>query len=365
MSMQEQNLDSTNLSRLKECMRRAQRGEELTLGFFGGSITQDALASVHENCYARRVFRWWEDNFPNATFHYVNAGIGGTSSLFGAARVVEDLLIYQPDFVVVDFSVNDVENKQREETYEGVLRQILSWPGRPAVLLLNNIYYDTGYTDEDCHNAVGAWYGVPHVSIRGSVYKRLQEGEFTKEEITPDGLHPSDWGHELVAAEITGLLDSVKADLDREEEEKPMPSPLTANVYEHARRLTIRNTLPDLHGFRADSDEKKGHLDLFKNGWIGQKGGDSIRFEVEGSCVAAQYRKTVKRPALRAELVLDGDTEHPIELDGSFDEDWGDCLYITPVLDHGAAGKHTVEVRIPDGQREGMTPFYLVSLIVA
>lgn len=358
-------MDAVNLSRLKKCMERAQDGEELTLGFFGGSITQDACASSHENCYARRVFRWWEGNFPNATFHYVNAGIGGTSSLFGTARVVQDLLIYQPDFVVVDFSVNDVENGQRQETYEGVLRQILAWPSKPAVVLLNNIYYDTGYTDEDCHTAVGAWYGVPHVSIRDSVYRRMQQGEFTREQITPDGLHPNDQGHGLVAAEITGLLNSVKGDLDRSEEEKPMPAPMTANAYEHARRLTIENALPELHGFRADADEKMGHLDFFKNGWMGQKGGDSIRFDVDGSCIAVQYRRTVERPALRAMLILDGDTEHSVELDGSFDEDWGDSLYITPVLDHGAAGKHTVEIRIPEGQGEGLTPFYLLSLILA
>ena len=70
-------------------MRRAQAGGELTLGFFGGSITQDCAASVHKNCYAYRVFQWWETAFPQAKFHYVNAGIGGTSSHFGAARAVE------------------------------------------------------------------------------------------------------------------------------------------------------------------------------------------------------------------------------------------------------------------------------------
>lgn len=111
-----------NVARLKDLMRRAQRGGELTIGFFGGSITQGCAASVPEKSYAYRVFRWWETAFPAARFHYVNGGIGGTSSHFGAARAVSDLLMYRPDFVVVDFSVNDVENELRRETYEGVLR---------------------------------------------------------------------------------------------------------------------------------------------------------------------------------------------------------------------------------------------------
>ena len=51
-------------ARLKDCMRRAEAGGELTLGFFGGSITQDSLATKHEYCYAARVFHWWEERFP-------------------------------------------------------------------------------------------------------------------------------------------------------------------------------------------------------------------------------------------------------------------------------------------------------------
>ena len=140
---------------------------------------------------------------------------------------------------------------------------------------------------------------------------------------------------------------------------------MTANSYEHARRLTIREICPVLNGFRADPEEKSGHLDCFKNGWIGQKPGDSIRFEVDASCVAVQYRKTIRRPALAAQLILDGDTEHPVILDGNFGEDWGDCLYLEPILHRSQRGTHTVELTIMDVQTEQPTPFYLLSLIIA
>lgn len=53
----------SDLTRLKACMRRAEAGEDVTLGFFGGSITQDSLATKHEYCYAYRVFQWWEKTF--------------------------------------------------------------------------------------------------------------------------------------------------------------------------------------------------------------------------------------------------------------------------------------------------------------
>jgi len=354
-----------NFSRLKRCMRLAQRGGELTLGFFGGSITQDCAASVHENCYAWRVFRWWEETFPAARLHYVNGGIGGTSSHFGVARAVSDLLMYQPDFVVVDFSVNDIENKLRQETYEGLLRRLLSWPSAPAVVLLNNVYYDTGYSDQDCHNELGDWYGLPHVSVRDTIYRRMLAGAFTREQLTADGLHPNDFGHGLIAAEMIALLERVRAEMDEAEGEPSLPTPMTANAYERAERLTIREVSPVLSGFRADAAEKAGHLDCFKNGWIGQRPGDSIRFTVECSCLAAQYRKTVRRPALSARLVLDGDINHPIFLDGNFAEDWGDCLYLEPVLHHGRYGTHTVEITVLNAPAERAAPFYLLSLIIA
>ncbi len=358
-------MNSINLARLKNCMRRAGRGERLTLGFFGGSITQDCSASVHENCYAYRVFRWWQDTFPAAQFHYVNGGIGGTDSLFGASRIVPDLLMYQPDFIVVDFSVNDIGNDLRQETYEGVLRRALGWPSAPAVLLLNNVYYDTGVSVEDCHNAVGAWYGIPHISVRDTVYRRMLAGEFTREQLTADGFHPNDLGHELIAAEITAFLEQVKTQMWESEEALPVPAPMTDNAYEQAQRLTIREISPMLSGFRADAREKKSRLDCFKNGWIGEKPGDSAIFVVEAACIAVQYRKTVRKPALSAALVLDGDRENPVVLDGSFAEDWGDCLYVEPVLHHGERKLHTLEITVRETAAEKPTPFYLLSLLTA
>lgn len=133
-------MEKINLSRLKNCMARAQRGEELTIGFLGGSITQGSLATEHENTYAYRVFNWWKETFPNGEFHYVNGGIGGTTSHYGVSRAVTDVLMYQPDFVIVDFSVNDEPDEFFQETYEGVIRKLLRWKSEPAVVILNNVF---------------------------------------------------------------------------------------------------------------------------------------------------------------------------------------------------------------------------------
>lgn len=232
-----------------------------------------------------------------------------------------------------------------------------------AVLLLNNVRYDTGETAQEYHNAVGDWYQVPHISIKETLYRKMQEGIYTREKLTPDGLHPNDKGHELVAAEIISFLEQVKEKKEEVEVESILPVPLTANSYENAKRLTIREISPELLGFRADAREKTGHLDFFKNGWIGKWPGDKIIFKTEASCIAVQYRKTVKQPACRAKLTLDGDMENVRILDGNFEENWGDCLYLEPVLHHGENKMYTVEIEIINDETEDATPFYLLSLI--
>ena len=55
--------------------------------------------------------------------------------------------------------------------------------------------------------------------------------------------------------------------------------------------------------------------------------------------------------------------EHVRILDGNFEENWGDCLYLEPVLHHGENKTHTVEIEIINDETEDATPFYLLSLI--
>ena len=132
------------MTRLKNLMKRAANGESLVIGFLGGSITQGSLSSTPKTCYAYLVYEWWKKSFPNAAFSFVNGGIGGTTSHYGGARAWKDVLCYRPDIVTVDFSVNDDANEFFEETYEGMLRRLLAAPSDPAVVVLNNVFYDIG-----------------------------------------------------------------------------------------------------------------------------------------------------------------------------------------------------------------------------
>ncbi len=372
-------------------MNRAVEGEQITIGFIGGSITQGAVVSDEALCYAARVFKWWKDSFPEAEVRYVNAGIGATTSQFGVARVSDDLLKYDPDFVIVEYSVNDNDENDKSndrselfrETYEGLIRRILSHKNRsgnaPAILIVNSVKYDNGRNFEEVHAEIGRHYGIPCISMKECIYDKfmtapggnmiLPDGQkISIKDITGDMLQPNYLGHGIVAGHITDYLNALKVRSDNTGfkeggkciEVAELPPALTFNMYEDVRRYNRLNSTPVLNGFTEDDapvmdpfgintgfdveDSKKTGddivlssevRDVFRNGWHASKEGDSITFKFTGSELALMYRKSVNKPAPIAYAVIDDDEENRIRLDANFDEDWGDKAYMATLMYHG------------------------------
>lgn len=353
-----------NLMRLKDCMRRAKAGEALKIGFVGGSITQGSLATAEDKCYAYHVYSWWKQTFPQAEFEYINAGIGGTTSQFGVARVQEDLLEKEPDFVIVEFSVNDKSTEHFLETYEGLVRKILKWKTNPAVLLVHSVYYDSGANAQLMHAKIGRYYDLPCVSMQSSVFAKVVDGSIPKDEITPDSLHPNDVGHRLEAEIITSFLELVLGDLQTKETTCVVKeAPLTANEYENSVRFRSENANAVLDGFCVDETPQEGITDRFKGGWTAGAAGAGITFTVKGSCIGIQYRRTIDHPAQIAEVILDG--KRAGLLDANFDETWGDNLELDTIAEHIENTSHEVTIRLIEAPKEAVKPFYLVSVIAS
>lgn len=357
-----------NLERMKKLMQRAAAGESLTIGFLGGSITQGSLASTARLCYAYHVYEWWCRAFPKAQFTYLNAGIGATDSQFGCARVREDLLALHPDFVIVEFSVNDEPSEHYMETYEGLIRNILSDEKKPALMLVHNVFYDSGKNAQLYHSRIGRYYDLPSVSMQSTIYPEVLSGRIPNRDITPDDLHPNDAGHILVASVITFYLAQIQEQMMQQEDpEQKLPVPLTQNGYEDSVRYRNMDSgcQPILHGFLPDMIKQTEITDIFRNGWTAAAQGDSIHFAIRASSIAVQYRKTIALPAPVAELILDQDEQHPFVLDANFDETWGDKLQMDTILDHGENCLHTIDIRISQTHVNDQKPFYLVSVIAS
>ena len=365
-------VEKSDSSRIEKVFERAKRGEELNIGFLGGSITQDAVTSDHKLCYAYRVYDWFCKTFPNATFKYVNAGIGATDSQFAAARVKEQLLSYKPDFVLMEHAVNDDgKNTKFIESYEGTLRQILkSGEETPAVLLMCNVFYDDGASAERMHRMVARHYNIPVVSMRTTIYEALLQGKFENKCITHDNLHPNDDGHGLVAKVITTYLDGVLSGENICHEgivcdKEHVPTPISLNRYESSIKYDNRNCDMSGNGFIPDLTPQEGPRDCFKNGYVATEKGAYVDLEATCSLISVQFRRTINLPAPIAKVVVDGNEDAAVILDANFDETWGDKLDLVDVYSSESAAKHKIHIEIVETHPDDKGDFYLASVIVA
>lgn len=351
-------VNSGNWYRIQSVMKRASEGVPITVGFIGGSITQGSRSSSPDTCYAALVAKWWKELYGDVT--YINAGIGGTPSQFGAARVQDDLLQYHPDIVFVEFSVNDENNAHYQETYEGLIRQVLR--SGAALMLIHNVRYDNMYSAEAVHLEIGRHYDLPCVSMKTTIYPEVASGRIPNRQITPDDLHPNDEGHALVAACITHFLDKIRTG-EPYSKDSFFSTPLTSNQYEASIRYQNYNCTPVCDGFLPDNTPQEHITQMFRHGYTASKQGSRIVFIIEGTGIAVQYRKSVRKPAPIARVTVDDDPSVSMLLDANFQEDWGDCLYTETVLKHGVNKTHKVEITIAEAHENDAVPFYLVSVI--
>jgi lysophospholipase L1-like esterase len=216
--------------RLRRAFAKARRGEPLTLGVIGGSITCGAIASSPDRSYVASVLAWWRARFPQSNTRLVNAGLSGTGSLLGTFRVQRDLLQAEPDVVIVEFAVNDAWVDGA--AYEGLLRQILARPNAPAVVLLF-MMYETGGGDQEMQSKVGAHYRLPMVSVHDALWPDIAAGRVRWHDYFVDNVHPNDAGHAFAARCVTALLEaSGTAEVPYGDPLDPLPAPLHSDAFQ-------------------------------------------------------------------------------------------------------------------------------------
>ncbi|MGD0846545.1 GDSL-type esterase/lipase family protein [Bradyrhizobium sp.] len=225
-------LSTGDLARLSNVFAKARRGEPITLGVIGGSITVGAFATTAQNSYSGRLLAWWRERFPRCDIKLINAGLGGTGSMYGALRAQKDLLSNLPDFVVVEFAVND--NWTDAEAFEGLVRQILDQPNFPAVLLLF-MMWEKGGNDQEMQAKVGAHYRLPMVSFRDALWPEMAAGHLKWSDCIVDDVHPTDAGHAAAARFITTMCDTAlnAALAGKSGTISPLPPPLYSAAFQH------------------------------------------------------------------------------------------------------------------------------------
>ncbi|MGO8909820.1 MAG: GDSL-type esterase/lipase family protein [Bradyrhizobium sp.] len=324
-------LSTGDFARLSNVFAKAQRGEPITLGVIGGSITVGAFATTAQNSYAGRLLAWWRERFPRCDIRMINAGLGGTGSMYGALRAGRDLLSGLPDFVVVEFAVND--NWTDGEAFEGLVRQILAQPNSPAVLLLF-MMWEKGGNDQEMQAKIGAHYRLPMVSFRDAVWPEIAAGRLNWSEYIVDNVHPTDAGHAAAACFITTMcenaLNATRA--GKSGSASPSPSPLYTDAFQHVGWRDAAALDPiENQGWRRDFDDK--NIPAWDN--TGAPG--RISFEWSGSGLVAVFADP-PRDLHRLQFCIDGT---PCQTLGALEQPKRQLFVLARDL---AAGRHAVEL---------------------
>lgn len=351
-------MNEGNPARIAAAMKKAIAGEPVTIGVIGGSITfGNAASDTNTKSWAALMKDWWVEKFPQAQITFVNAGIGATGSLYGVHRVDRDLLGAKPDFVVVEYSVNDMGVSSATETYEGLVRKILQSDNRPGVLNLD-MMNSTGSSWGSHFVEVNKNYQLPMVSYREAVWPKVQDGELKWSELAPDDVHPNDNGHAMTADLIIHYLNDVLEKVDAiAAPDYSLPSPITANGYE---RSAIYNNL-NLTATSNGGWQPYSYQGLWGDGWMATEKGEPLVLEVTGGYVTINYAKfTLKDRGAKAYVMIDDQTR--VDFTANFNGGWGDYMETKILLSDSGSGKHKLAFFYDD---EPYGEFRLVSVMVA
>lgn len=201
-----------------------------------GDSTTAVRPGAIDKVYASRV----EQSLIDAGFpiRVINAGVGGNSTTDGLDRFAKDVLVHDPDLVVIQFGINDsavdvwrdppaTSPRVSIETFEANLRRLIERSreaGARVVLMTTNPIRWTpklkqlyGKMPYDPERPDG--FDLPLLSRYNSAARRVAKeaevplvdvhAEFMRGDVDTlllDGMHPGDAGHAIVAALLAPVI---------------------------------------------------------------------------------------------------------------------------------------------------------------
>lgn len=339
-------ISAGDTSRVEAALTRAKNGEEITVAYIGGSITEGLTAGA-EKCWAKLSYDWLCEQIPDGKINYVNAGMSGTPSTLGVIRVERDVIepYGNPDIVFIEFAVNDGGSSLDKDAYESLVRRMLSLDRNTAVVLLFTVLKN-GYTCETTHmKAIGEHYDLPMISVNTALTPEFSAGRMAWEKYSDDESHPNEWGHELVKDFVANFYTKV---LDGTDGEKPISDvsaiePLYGADYTNVHLLDRTNLTPVSLGEYTDD---KDTIAQFPNGWT-RKGGDNegIVFEITCKDLFVIFHCAKNKKFAKADVYVDG--EYQTSVESSKETGWGNPE-AQLLFNRDKVEKHTVEFKIAE-----------------
>jgi hypothetical protein len=318
-----------NANRLKRAIDKAKRGEEITIAYIGGSITQGAGAKpIYKNCYAYLAFEKFCKKFglgDGSHIYFIKAGVGGTPSELGIVRYDKDILrdgLVQPDIVIIEFAVNDEGDETQGVSYESLVLKALKEPGEPAVILLFSVFMNDWNLQERL-KCVGQNYELPMVSIKNAIVPQFgqRDAVITKRQFFYDIYHPSNEGHQVMADCLYNLyMEVAQADYNLEEINVNKSAAIgnafwnmkffdreTYKMCEAVNQISCASFEgKDTNLQCVEMDNHNYTTPVFPNNWMREKGNDSFSMEIRCKSLIMVFKDSGDPMFGRADVIVDG-----------------------------------------------------------
>lgn len=352
-----------NNYRIKKAIEKARNGEEVTLAYIGGSITEGAVATSNDKCYASLSYEAFKKAYgqgDGSNVKMINAGMGGTPSSLGVIRYKRDVLDKienLPDIVFIEFSVNDYEEVTKGEAYESMIRNILSADNHPAVVLLFSVF-QSRWNMQDNYRVLGKAYQLPMVSIKDAVVPALDvDKTLTEAEFFGDIYHPTDYGHQIMADCISYMFEVQDKAEFAAEDMKLSQFCYYGKSYEGIKMLDSK-TIPgdvslEIGGFTSvdnalvtlgyDRSRK-----TFPDNWMHAANNTNEAFKLKLNCknMLLVYKLSSSSTAGKAEVYVDGKLVQTLD---SFSSGGWNNPSVAIVFNKETAAMHTVEIKMASG----------------
>lgn len=354
-----------NLYRVQKAIEKAQKGEEVTIAYLGGSITQGAGAKpISTESYAYRSYTMFKQRFGKGNgdnVKFIKAGAGGTCSELGLTRYDLDVLRHGtvvPDIVFLEYAVNDAGDETDGVCYESLVRMAMDGPGCPAVILLFAVFMDD-YNLQERMIPVGKRCKTAMISLKNAVTPQFSEEApvITKRQYFYDLFHPSNDGHRIMADCIDYFWEKAAAAAQEPADAVIDETPAIGekyrgllafdrsnyNEHEAVRSLesgafSEKDTM--LQYVEKDADTQASPE--FPENWMKPQGQEGEPFRMRLCCkdLMLVYKDSGNRIFGKAEIRVDGEVTRVVD---PLEVGWDHCTAYV-VYESDTAAEHEIEI---------------------
>lgn len=343
-------LNIGNPYRLQQKIRAAQNGEDITIAYIGGSITEGLDVGYTERYVTLSAREFEEAYCSSGTVTCVNAGLSGTPSNLGLVRLQKDVLDHEPDIVFVEFAVNDSQDFHEKQCFESLIRTVLTQENEPAVVLIFNRTQD-GYTCQSVMGLTGMFYRLPMVSVTNAITEELDAGRMTWRDYSNDTVHPNAQGHRMTADFLAHLFAEAEAgewEPYSVPEDKQYQAPFVSPVL--ITPDTETELISDIGSFEVFRGNRTGFAVQWRN-----TGTEPMKFTVTGNAVFLIYHRGNRGNLGSADVYING--EKAMTLDAKDPDGWGEP-YSKLLVKSKTVETYDIEIHPHGSSEEGIFDIY-------